>query len=188
MLFFRSGKNSTKSDAEIIAEFRNTGEMHLIGILFDRYSHLVFAVSMKYLKNEEESKDAVLRIFEKLPSDLVRFEIRLFSAWIHTVTRNHCLRLLSRNRKSAYDVERIPDPADSEEDSFINDYLPHLKGAISLLVIEQRTCIELFYINNLSYQEVSEATGYTLNQVKSYIQNGKRNLKIILQKHSDDKR
>jgi RNA polymerase sigma factor (sigma-70 family) len=186
MRFIKSGIESNKSDIELVDLFRTIGDHKIIGQLFDRYSHLVFAVSMKYLKNEEDSKDAVLHIFEKLPKDLIRYDIQNFSSWLHTVTKNYCFRFLSKKKFNSEDVEKIADYSDENESEFIKQYLPFLNDAIGNLKVEQRICIELFYIQNLSYQEVSEKTNYTLNEVKSYIQNGKRNLKIILLKKSND--
>jgi RNA polymerase sigma factor (sigma-70 family) len=185
MRFIKSGRETNKSDAELISAFRSSQNQQYISLLFDRYSHLIFAVSMKYLKNEEDSKDAVLHIFEKLPFDLQRYEIQNFSSWLHTVTKNYCFRFLSKKRYNSFDIEKVADVSD-EEDEFQNQYLPFLKDAINGLKDEQRTCIELFYLENLSYQEVSEKTNFSLNEVKSYIKNGKRNLKIILLKKSND--
>ena len=185
MRFLRSGRQSDKSDEEIISSYRSTRDISLIGVLFDRYSHLVFAVAMKYLRNEEDSKDVVLEIFEKLPKDLTAYEIRNFSSWIHTVTRNHCFRFLS-SRNYYTGTELLEDTDENDEETFQSVYLPLLGEAIGELNAEQKICIELFYIKNLSYEEVSSATGYTMNQVKSYIQNGKRNLKIILLRKSNE--
>jgi RNA polymerase sigma factor (sigma-70 family) len=186
MLFIKSGKGSSKSDDELISAFRVSRDSAIIGILFDRYSHLVFAVSMKYLKNEDDSKDTVIRVFEKLPQDLIKYEIHNFSSWLHTVTKNHCLRFLSKNKFYTVDVVNIPDVAEEDDEGFVTHYLPHLHNALNNLNSEQRICIELFYIQNLSYQELSERTGFSMNEVKSHIQNGKRNLKIILLKKTND--
>lgn len=187
MLFLKSGKGSSKSDDEIISIYRKTRDSQYIGIFFDRYSHLVFAVSMKYLKNEDDSKDNVLKVFEKLPEDLIRYDIKNFSAWLHTVTKNLCFRFLMQNKNYFVDVKNIPDLVEDDEDNFTKIFLPFLDNAISELNLEQKTCIDLFYIQNMSYEEVSSTTGFTMNQVKSYIQNGKRNLKIILLKKSNEK-
>ncbi len=186
MLFIKSGKGSSKSDEELISSYRSTHDPLYIGMLFDRYSHLVFAVSMKFLKNEDDSKDAVIQIFEKLPRDLITYTIHNFSSWLHTVTKNYCFRFLSKNKNYTTNTDNIPDLTEEEDDSFEKLYLPHLDEAISKLNNEQRICIELFYIQNLSYQEISEKTNFNMNEVKSYIQNGKRNLKIILLKKSNE--
>ena len=186
MRFIQSGKESSKSDAEIISGYRFSRNPVFIGILFDRYSHLIFAVCMKYLKNEEDSKDAVIQIFEKLPTDLINYDINHFSSWLHVVTKNYCFRFLSKNKNYTIDAEKIPDHTEEDDDTFGKQFLPHLDEAILNLKDEQRICIELFYIQNLSYQEISEKTKFSMNEVKSFIQNGKRNLKIILLKKSND--
>jgi RNA polymerase sigma factor (sigma-70 family) len=186
MQFLRSGRNSTKSDDEIITAYKESKDPEYIAILFDRYCHLVFAVAMKYLKNEDDSKDTVLKVFEKLPSDLIAYNILHFSAWIHTVTKNHCMKFLSSRKFYSSKTENIAADIE-EEDDFKTIYLPHLEKAILELNDEQRICIDLFYLQNLSYTEVSERSGFSMNQVKSYIQNGKRNLKIILTKKANEK-
>lgn len=187
MQFIQSGNKSPQSDEELIASFKISKDDFCISILFDRYSHLVFAVAMKYLKNEEDSKDVVLWLFEKLPHDLRAYQIKNFASWLHTVTKNECYRLLSKNRHHSPNIENIPEEPDIEEDEFTANYLPLLDKAISHLNKDQKTCIELFYLMNLSYQEICERTGFNLNQVKSHIQNGKRNLKILLLKQNNDR-
>jgi len=178
--FLRSKNPSLLSDEELIADFRKTGNPSIIGVLFDRYSHLVYGVSYNYLKDEEDCKDAVLHIFENLGRDLNRYDIKNFSSWLHVVTKNHSLRQLSKRKETtplSYQSELV-----EEEESIpeFNVHLPNLSVAIDQLNSEQKLCIELFYIQELSYKEITEKTGFNLNQVKSFIQNGKRNLKLIL--------
>ena len=187
MFFLR--KNIKKlSDETLIQRYRETEDPTFVGELFERYSDMVFLVCMKYLKNEAESEDAAMQIFEKLLTDLSKYDVRAFKYWLHTVIKNHCLAYLDkqkRHRQKA-DVYQELVQADMENgqemylDSDVNGkeiQLQHLEQAITLLGDEQRKCVELFYLHKNSYQEVSEKTGYTLKQVKSYIQNGKRNLK-----------
>ena len=180
MRFLRSKNPSLLSDEELISDFRKTGNPAIIGVLFDRYSHLVYGVSYNYLKDEEDCKDAVLHIFENLGRDLNRYEIKNFSSWLHVVTKNHSLRQLSK-RKDTVPLTFQPELIE-EEDSIpeFNIHLPNLSLAMNQLNDEQKICIDLFYIKELSYKEITEKTGYNLNQVKSFIQNGKRNLKLIL--------
>lgn len=162
----------------------------MVGELFKRYSGFCFAVSMKYLKNEDESHDAVMSVFEKLFSLLLKHEIDNFKSWLYSVLKNHCLHEL---RKSApvsgnADVSTISGNimenrafVYQEHDVLLENRLQELEQAIPGLSAEQRTCIELFYLQDKSYQEVSQMTGYDMKKVKSYIQNGKRNLKIMLE-------
>lgn len=168
------------------------GDKNALGVLFKRYTHQLYGVCLKYLKDADESKDAVMNIFEKLQSDLFKHEITFFKSWLHTVTRNHCLMIL-RSRKGIFhqtmddDVSGLrvvemqavwhPDDAVDKETTYKN-----LEEAIKKLKEEQRICIELFYLQEKSYKEVSDLTGLSLLNVKSHIQNGKRNLKIILER------
>jgi RNA polymerase sigma factor (sigma-70 family) len=183
----RSSLKNTKTDAELVASYRQTNDQSCIEVLFNRYSHLVFAVAMKYLHNSHESKDSVLEIFEKVPADIRRYDIKNFSHWIYIVTKNHCYQLLKK-RKHSLPVETLDyqSPAggrDEDGDSDIGKYLvEHLEDSLNSLNEEQRTCIRQFYLEEKSYEEIELATGFSYNQVKSYIQNGKRNLKIYLAK------
>jgi len=191
----RGGKNKPDqhTDQEIIALYRKDKNPERIGILFDRYTHLVFGVCLKYLKNEEDSKDAVMQIFENLVIDLLNHDVENFKSWLYTLTRNHCLMQLRKNQtilkyktNELYKLqESVMESADyihlnNEKD--LDQMLEKLSIGIGLLAKEQSECIELMYIKEKSYKEIAYLTGYDLKQVKSYIQNGKRNLQIILSK------
>ena len=171
-----------------MAEYRQSGNMACIEVLFNRYCELVFGVALKYLQNQEESKDAVVDIFEKVPADLKKYEIKNFSHWIYTVTKHHCFHLLKK-RKHNLSADRldheIPANGDDNEDlsiDFGKMLGDHLEESLLTLNAAQQTCIRLFYLEEKSYEEIQQVTGYNYNQVKSHIQNGKRNLKIHLSK------
>lgn len=177
-------------DSELVSRYKQTGDNALVGILFERYTHLVMGVCMKYLKDEDESQDALMQIFEKLLVDLKKHEIAQFKGWLYSVARNHCLMFL-RSRQSELkkqkelkkDMTVLMELDDQVHLSNVNNkekQLSQLEEGISQLNEEQRRCVELFYLQEKCYQEVAEITGYSMNQVKSYIQNGKRNLKIYL--------
>jgi RNA polymerase sigma-70 factor (ECF subfamily) len=186
--------NPPKDDAEIIASYRDSGDPGLLGVLFERYAHLVFGVCMKYLKNEEDSKDAMMQVFESLGDDLRKYRIRSFPPWLHSVAKNHCLMQLRKRRLLVNDEHgyrqaeatllTMPDGMHFMEEEVQETHLRNLERAMASLGTEQRQCIRLFYLEERSYQEVSDATGYDLKQVKSYIQNGKRNLRNFLLRHT----
>ncbi|HEX5002966.1 MAG TPA: sigma-70 family RNA polymerase sigma factor [Bacteroidia bacterium] len=197
MLWLTGKKNyQSLDDKELIVIYRKKGDNSAMGALFERYSHLVFGVCMKYFKDEDTSKDATLQVFEKTMQDLKRFEIEKFSAWIHKVAKNHCLMQL-RSKKIMIPVDdeegiatdrmmgqgfsTSPEQTDNKEAQ-----LSLLEEGISRLNEEQKICIELFYLKRYSYQDVSEISGMTLNEVKSHIQNGKRNLKIFMMNNTDE--
>jgi len=186
--------NSIKklSDKDLIAEYKSSKNKDFVGELYTRYTQMVFLISMKYLKDEEKAQDAVMQIFEKLFKDLLKHEIGNFKGWLHTVTRNHCLiklrteKTLIKNQQgykkdSESFMESEPDfhqTVKEEEEK----KLTSLEEAIEVLKPKQKTCIKLFYLEEKSYTEVAETTGFTMKEVKSFIQNGKRNLKIILER------
>lgn len=188
-MFFRKRINiKSLSDEELVLRYKESEDPELVGELFERYTHLVYLVCMKYLKDEMESEDMAMRIFEKLLKDLKKYEVRTFKYWLHTVTKNQCLIWLGKQKRSREKEEEYREKgADVMESPEVlslfgegNDReqeLQRLEQAMELLNSEQKQCLELFYLQQKSYQEVSDQTGYTLKQVKSYIQNGKRNLK-----------
>jgi RNA polymerase sigma-70 factor (ECF subfamily) len=186
MLFFPKKNNTKLSDLELIALYKSSHESVYAGELFQRYSHLVFGVCMKYLKNEEESRDASMNIFEKLLEDLKKHEISNFKSWLHTVARNHCLMFLRTNKK--FKTEDIENSVDFMESGYSlhlyeNDQEVSFQGleeCMEKLGEEQKRCVELFYYEDKCYKEIVKITKYTLNEVKSFIQNGKRNLKNCL--------
>jgi RNA polymerase sigma-70 factor (ECF subfamily) len=185
-MFFRQKKISTQEDAELIALYQKTHNTKFVGELFNRYAHLVYGVCMKYLKKPADAEDAAMKIFEKLMEDLKHHEVQNFQSWLHIVSKNHCLMDLRKRANGSPTVDfesasyQLAESSNVEETELKEEQLSGLESAIKQLNDEQKTCIELFYLQEKCYQEVAEITGYTLKQVKSYIQNGKRNLKLIL--------
>jgi RNA polymerase sigma factor (sigma-70 family) len=175
-------------DSTLIKEWRNTSDRRILGELFSRYSHLVLGVCVKYLKNQEESKDAVMEIFEKLHQDLGKHEITYFKSWLYSVARNHCLMQLRKKGLQTTDNELINYENLIHHSESIDEDLEDtqqetkaLNFCLEQLKMEQKRCVELFYLQEKSYKEVSEATGFDFNAVKSHVQNGKLNLKKCLE-------
>jgi len=187
-LFFKK-KISHHTDIELLDKYRQDGNSVWLGELYNRYSHLVFGLCLKYLKDEETAKDAVLAVFEKLVTDLRSREVATFQHWLYAVSKNYCLMLLRNNgreakRKVVYHNEISAHVLEE------NDILSHtqmretgllkLEAAINRLNEEQKECITLFYLKEKSYKEIVETTGYNIGEVKSHLQNGRRNLRLIL--------
>lgn len=183
---------SLLTDNEVIALYIKTKDKNYIGELYKRYTGFVFLISMKYLKDKDKSKDAVMQIFEKLFMDLLKHEISNFKSWLHTVTRNHCL-LIIRNetyiQKKEVEIKKeLNFVMESDENFHLNEKdsqdskIIKLQDALNELSDEQKQCVNLFYIEGKSYKEITDITGFDEKKVKSYIQNGKRNLKNILEK------
>jgi RNA polymerase sigma factor (sigma-70 family) len=175
------------SDAELLKLFRTERNSEWIGILLQRYTLLLLGVCLKYLKCEDEAKDAVQQIFLKVLTEVDRHNVGYFKAWLYTVAKNHCLMLL-REKQGKKQKELTDTMAPQHEDLKKCDLLEteatygYLEAALQELPREQQDCISLFYLHKKSYQQIREKTGYSLLQIKSYIQNGKRNLRIAIEK------
>ena len=175
--------NSTQlnkyDDLELVAQYKQTNDNSFVGALFQRYTHLIFGVCLKYLKDENEAQDASMQIFEKLLVDLKKHEVQQFKAWLHMVCKNFCLmQLRSGATKLKHNKEMHKDFTsfmESDYDSHLTIentkeiQLTYMEECIKGLNKEQRLCVEMFYLQEKSYQEVSESTSMTMNNVKSYI-------------------
>lgn len=188
-------KNNTKiqehDDAALVASYKSSGDLTVLGALYNKYMHLVFGVCLNYLKDEELSKDAVMQIFEELVVKLKIHEVQNFKSWLHVLTRNHCLMALRKSSRHT---------SVSLEDSFVENtdfvhldvddtketQLTIMEKCMETLTNEQRVSVDLFYLQEKCYKEVADITGYDMQKVKSYIQNGKRNLKICIERNSSE--
>lgn len=173
-------------DAELLERFYADKNNQWLGILLPRYTMLLLGVCMKYLKNEDEAKDAVQQVFLKVIGELPKYRVDYFKSWIYMIAKNHCLMILRDKGKYTAELdERImatpEEPGERNEHLEKESTLNRMALALQQLNKEQQQCITLFYLEKKSYQEITEITSYTLMQVKSHIQNGKRNLKILME-------
>lgn len=167
--------------------FKESGDISLLAELYQRYMDLVFGVCLKYFKEPERSKDAVMDIFTELNSKLRVHDVDNFKGWLHVLTRNHCLMQL-RSPKNLKTTEYNPAFMQSTQDMHLDSGvlekeagLNRLEVCLETLAEEQRQSVKLFYLENKCYNEIAEITGYDWNKVRSYIQNGRRNLKICME-------
>jgi RNA polymerase sigma-70 factor (ECF subfamily) len=186
-----SRNSKQKSDEELLRTYLKKQDFEILGILYSRYMHLVYGVCLKYLKNPELSKDAVINIYEKIQSTIHKHEVKNFKSWLYVVSKNHCLMELrkdSANRVFVSSEEELSNfmenaadlhPIDREQNE---DLEKALADCIKRLNAEQQECIRLFYFENKCYREISAIVKLEEKKVKSFIQNGKRNLKICLEK------
>ena len=179
-------QHTNLSDEELLQRYRRSGHNQWLGILLERYTMLLFGVAMKYLKDRDNAQDAVQHVFLKSLTHLPEGDIINFKGWLYILTRNHCLQVLrDRSYNNVPDelIQQIPFTGDAVEEIRQKEYtLQQMEQAMQELNPEQRQVLGLFYLEKQSYQQIIEATGYTYMQVKSYIQNGKRNLKLQLQR------
>ncbi len=187
-----SRKKKNRTDEELLSIYIEKQDNEVLGELYSRYMHLVYGVCLKYFKEPEKSKDAVIQVYEKIQSEIHKHSVKNFKSWLYVVTKNHCLMEL-RKRKSGELVLTSSDeeleifmenetdlhPLDKESNASLEKALT---DCIEKLKTEQKSCIRLFYFANKCYQEISDQLKIEEKKVKSYIQNGKRNLKICLDK------
>ena len=176
------------SDNTLLEKFYADKDNQWLGILLQRYTMLLFGVCMKYLKNEDDAKDGVQQVFLKAIAELHKYRVDYFKSWIYMVAKNHCLmKLRDKQGKTATALneqtmvlEEEPVSAQAHLDK--DRLLDAMTAAIGELNNEQQQCVTLFYLDKKSYTQIAETTGYSMMQVKSYIQNGKRNLKIVVER------
>jgi len=181
-------KQDSSSDEELLAAYKKSLTTSVLGVLYERYMTLVYGLSLKYLRDEETAKDAVMQIFEELVEKLPSQEVRNFKSWLYVVAKNHCLMQLRKSKQTKQVVfdERF---MDFEDDFHLQKVMDderiksRLDNCIEQLPPHQRTAIRQFYLEELSYKEISLLTADDIKKVKSFIQNGKRNLKICLERN-----
>lgn len=171
------------SDQELLDKFKRDQDNLWLGILLQRYTLMLLGVCMKYLKDEEAAKDAVQQVFLKVITELQKYPVDYLKSWLYTIARNHCLMQL-RDKTQLISVSEEMNLADDSIADFTafdkEQTLIHLEVSMNELNAPQKTCVTLFYLQKKSYQEIVDSTGFSLLQVKSYIQNGKRNLKLLV--------
>ena len=175
------------SDEQLVSSYLQTENKELVAQLFERYTHLVYGICLNYLQDADQCKDAVMEIFESLFHKLAAHQVQNFRNWLYSVTRNHCLMVIRKagnfNRVKnavAFEAPETEIPVFLSEDDDFRYSKKIIMTAVDRLNPDQATCIRLMYIDDKSYRDISEITGFTMNEVKSHIQNGKRNLKNYL--------
>ena len=180
------------SDDELLKQFIQTSHQKLLGELYSRYIPLVYGLCLKYLQQIENAEDAVNNIYVELTQKVHKYQIDNFKTWLYSVTKNHCFQILRKEKNRIFekvdtdvmesdDFEHLTDvDEDKVKENALNDCLATLPE-------EQRQCIVHFFFEDLSYADIVGKTGFILNKVKSYIQNGKRNLKICILKKLGNK-
>ena len=180
-------KISDYSNEELLATFIESGDSAFFGELYRRYIPLVFGLCLKYLNNQDEAHDAVMDLFETLLEKVPQYEIKNFNTWLYSVAKNHCLLKLRKEKQVTY--VNLDDAFVENEDYFTlldkpqtEEEMAALAHCMEALPDKQKISIRYFFIEEKSYADIADLTGFTLNKVKSFIQNGKRNLKSCILK------
>jgi RNA polymerase sigma factor (sigma-70 family) len=184
--FLKNISTGSQTDQELIAIYKQTGGLAALSDLYQRYMELVYGVCLKYFKDPEAAKDGVMQVYEELIIKLKKHEVDNFRGWLHQVAKNHCLMQL-RTPRNLKTVELKTEFVQTEENVHLNGVLEKeenfkkLEYCMGTLSIEQQKAIKLFYLDGKCYNEIVELTGMEWNQVRSFIQNGRRNLKICME-------
>lgn len=196
MLISKQNHTNPEPDEKLLEDFRQNGDLEILGALYQRYMHLVFGVCLRYFKNREEARDGVMQIFEKLIIEIPGHSIQKFKSWLYVLTKNHCLMEIragkTRERKmdqwiveQEFSVEFQSELHPLDEESASQN--KKLRECIDKLKNEQKDCVQLFFFENRSYREIADLLSLDEKKVKSHLQNGKRNLKICLEEDHDRK-
>jgi RNA polymerase sigma factor (sigma-70 family) len=187
--FLNNISGSTATDQELLAAYRQKADLQVLGQLYSRYMDLVYGLTLKYLEDRETAKDAVMQIFEELVLKLQHHEVAYFKGWLFTVAKNHCLMQLRRD-KTKKTIQLPEEFMYSEENGHLNGsllkeaQLQLMEKCLQKLTVEQQEAVSLFYLKQQSYHQIVEKTGMDWTKVRSLIQNGRRNLKICMDKNS----
>jgi RNA polymerase sigma-70 factor (ECF subfamily) len=187
--FLKSKLAPASTDEELVIAFRQTKDLLILSQLYERYMDLVYGVCLKYFKDAENAKDSVMLIFEELITKLQKHEVVNFKSWLHQVSKNHCLmQLRSEKRFSKTSID--PELMQFEENVHLNgvmekeEHFDRLQQCLEQLPDKQKTTVKLFYLEGKCYREIAAQTGLEWNKIRSFIQNGRRNLKICMDKQS----
>lgn len=182
---------TTQTDQDLVQQYKTTGRLDILGELYQRYMELVYGVCLKYFKDPEEAKDAVINIFEELVIKLKKYEVNNFKSWLYQLSKNYCLMKI-RSKKSQpvnmdIDIMHLPENNHLESVTEKEDQLNSMENCIEQLPTEQKQAIQLFYLEEKCYKEIADTTSTEISKVRSFIQNGRRNLKICMEKQALEK-
>ena len=186
LLVFIKNISSAESDSELIGKYRSGGDMDTLGILYSRYMDMVYGVCLKYLREPEDAKDSVIGIFEELTVKLKKYEVDNFKGWIYQLAKNHCLMKIRSQKGKPVNVDadlmHLTDNTHHEGAIQKEEALTGMEYCMEQLPAEQKNAVQLFYLKEKCYKEIAAETGTDINKIRSFIQNGRRNLKICMEK------
>jgi len=182
---------SAESDQALVQQYKANGNIDTLGELYNRYMELVYGVCLKYMKEPEDAKDCVINIFEELITKLKKYEVDNFKGWLYQLAKNHCLMKLRSNKghPALVDIDVMHLQENIHLDGVMEkeQRLTTMEYCIEQLPQEQKQAIELFYLKEKCYKEIAETTNTDINKIRSFIQNGRRNLKICMEKQALEK-
>ena len=193
-MFFNRSKNIDQlSDEELIRLYQDREDEEYVGELYNRHSDKIYVVARNMVNDRDAAQDIVMSVFEKVLKNLLTTDVQSFSNWVFIIAKNECNQYL---RSSSNNAKRMTEWGENQRNTFENvendglerllneeqDYQTRnrVQSAIEQLKEEQKICVVLFYYEGKSYRDIAYDTGYSENEVKSYLQNGKKNLEKLL--------
>lgn len=180
-----------QDDTDLVKQYKSGGDINVLGELYSRYMELVYGVCLKYFKEPEEAKDAVINIFEELVTKLKKYDVMNFKSWLYQLAKNHCLMKIRSGKSKPIvvdiDIMHLRENNHPENVSEKEEQLNGMENCIEKLPVEQKHAIQLFYLQEKCYKEIADLTETDINKVRSFIQNGRRNLKICMEKQALEK-
>lgn len=186
--FFRTKALEHLTDEALLSHFQQSGDLAYLSALYERYMPMVYGVCLKIYRDPLKSEDAVMSIYEELVRKAREHQIESFRGWLYVLARNYCLMEWRKNNRHRTDYHAPENMVyyDAVEATFEVE-LPVEKGkplekCMGELPHQQRKSVELFYFEDKSYKEIAVLMAEEVGKVRSYIQNGRRNLRICLEK------
>jgi len=179
---------SKETELKLLSDYYRSGDLKILGKLYEPYMFLIYGLALKYLKDPYRSEDAVMHIFESLIKKLRIHRVTNFKSWLYTLAKNYCLMEIRAAHKKKWIIEEeVMESAanmhQEDGDLVLEDHLQAMEECVNRLTKDQQQCIRLFYLEEKCYKDISTTTGLSMKQVKSHIQNGRRNLKICMEKN-----
>ena len=187
MLRYLRGKEKPESDSDLLARFQGEEDKEALASLFNRYLELTYGLAIRYLKTEVRAEDAVMAIYIELQEKLPQHQIHNFKNWLHTFVRNHCLMQLRREKREVTEnfdphiVQSAENWHPLDEEIPGQDREITLRACLGQLNEQQIACVQLFYYQGHSYLAIAELRQESVGQVRSNIQNGRRNLRKCIE-------
>ncbi|MEL6655687.1 MAG: sigma-70 family RNA polymerase sigma factor [Bacteroidota bacterium] len=176
-----------KSDEELVRQFQQSGDRFLLGLLLRRYSQSILGTCHYYLRQPQDAEDAAMEVCELIVRQLQKpKEIKRFKDWVFIIARNYCFRKLKDNKRlTELSTEWEKDFLNSDVQYELGDTLyvqeealyARVDAEIQQLNEQQRLCLTAFYWQGEKYKDIAARYGMTTDEVRSAIQNGRRNLR-----------
>jgi RNA polymerase sigma-70 factor (ECF subfamily) len=166
------------SDEDIVRRFQETGDKECFAELFVRHRKRVFVACRSFFSDGAAAEDATQETFLRVYRSLHNYKGGDFLAWLTRIARNVCVDEWRRRREKEttdFDIYEFPAPLSIDSSQETHLIAEKVWREMRCLAPAQQRCLEL-KIEGYSYEETATRTGFTIDAVKSHLQNGRRML------------